>query len=240
MWLSGTGNRSTNTPSTWQLHLPGAWAAQRLSVAGTIFGTRAVAKIGPAPRRKNRFFGYHFKAQNMVPVFGPPFIIISTGSPKTGTKNGAGNFAPDCRNPGTLSQKSVAPAPENRDHRRPEGPARGPRSACPNNVLKVPYRVTWLGLSMPVSHALSYAALVLDNIHASFKTQHRTLPIAVSSPQCGNQEYCGPPGVVLKTWPQKVDQNIQSHFPLHHSVTQNLAFFWSRFWDRKMTTFKKR
>ena len=106
--------------------LPGAWAAQRLSVAGTIFGTRAVAKIGPAPRRKKWFFGYHFKAQNMVPVFGPPFIIISTGSPKTGTKNGAGNFAPDCRNPGTLSQKSVAPAPENWDHRRPEGPARGP------------------------------------------------------------------------------------------------------------------
>ena len=114
------------------------------------------------------------------------------------------------------------------------------RSACPNNVLKVPYRVTWLGMSMPVSHALSYAALVLDNIHASLKTQHRTLPIAVSSPQCGNQEYCGPPGVVLKTWPQKLDQNIQSHFPLHHSVTQNLAFFWSRFWDRKMTIFKKR
>ena len=113
-------------PSTWQLHLPGAWAAQRLSVAGTIFGTRAVAKIGPAPRRKNWFFGFHFQAQNTVPVFGPPFIIISTGSPKTGTKNGAGNFAPDCRNPGTLSQKSVAPAPENRDHRRPEGPARGP------------------------------------------------------------------------------------------------------------------
>ena len=148
-WLSGTGNRSTNMPSTWQLHLPGAWAAQRLSVAGTIFGTRAVAKIGPAPRRKKWFFGYHFKAQNMVPVFGPPFIIISTGSPKTGTKNGAGNFAPDSRNPGTLSPEIRDTCPGKPGSQASGRPGQRPcfsRSAWLNNVLKVPYRVTWLGL----------------------------------------------------------------------------------------------